>query len=1075
MADPVAVTRKPAPGPTGLSLSRDGDAIKAVWGNPVDGQWDTNSARWDHLDENWTFNASKNMSKTVIQSRSGGRHVTGDRIWVRDAGLHSESTVPYNRSKYHPLTSGRYLNSVSADIFAENAKGKTHIYSTFTFQGPRAPEFGDITLDSNTGDLSCDLETDEGKDAKERYDTMYCVTRQDSPSRGSYKTETVIEGWKSTTEKKITVRTSSISDVASVLPGEWVKVTFKAYSRGIKGNSGTVSKSYVVSQPAVASIKRISVSDLSSSGVVTVFISTNSSTYSQVDTVQLQVQDNSTAATPYAASQGNWTDVSGAVDNATCNGLSDAVGTLPDRGKHRWYRIKSTRGNSAPRYSEPVEAKQLFRDGYIVSDTALLIDSCTPGDDGTSAIVVLGWDNDDTNGTEVSWSDNEDAWYSSNQPTTYEVTWKDSSSQVSEKDNSATFVIRGLEEGKPYYVKARRYMETGNTKDYGPYVTADNTQYPITPVTRPSDVRLNAPDYVERGKDIEMTWTFEGTSRQTAWTLYRLDTHEVPVVESAESAESAESGQDEPSTQQVDTRVVVASGEDAAGSAIVPAEVIPSTESVRFVVSVTTGGEWSESSAVSVGIADAPSLVAVTDAKLMMQPLQLYATCSSPNAELICKVTSRGVSGELPCGEIEQANGDCVWSERLSPAWVINDEDGMYYTTATAPMGLELYDLAKYDLTVQAVDTETGMTSSEKSCEFLVQWAHQAVRCGSDSTVEVDESEFTATITPTPPQNALDTDVFDLYRVTADGPYLIAEGVPFGASVTDRYAPYGHVDSLAYRVSTRTADGDVDWGDIPYELDGRDLRLDWDDGDTVSLPWNVGMQDSYEKDFEERVHLDGSRSGYWNAGRSRKSSLSSEMVRLKDWSQADLLRKAGSYAGPLFVRTSDGCAFQANVDVDGIDSSYQSTVLSASISAAEVRLTEAFMVSPGDISFPEGEEPQPDTSEPTRQQILRWNGTAPQANQTFTLNEMPYGSVSVTLQTSVDAYGESWDVPATNVGDVVTLGTFGADLIAYISRVSQTTNPQFLLKAYYDISPAESGESSESSESSESTESGEGE
>ena len=161
-----------------------------------------------------------------------------------------------------------------------------------------------------------------------------------------------------------------------------------------------------------------------------------------------------------------------------------------------------------------------------------------------------------------------------------------------------------------------------------------------------------------------------------------------------------------------------------------------------------------------------------------------------------------------------------------------------------------------------------------------------------------------------------------------------------------------------------------------------------------------------------------------------------------------------SYPGPVFVRTADGCAYQANVDVDGIESSYGSSVMSASLKATEVQLTSDFMVASSDVSFPEGEEPQPDESLPERQQILAWGGDAPQASMQFTLYEEPHGNVAVTLQTNYDEYMEAWTVPATNVGTAVTLSEFGADLVAYIQMVSNTQSPQFLLKAHYDIEGA---------------------
>jgi hypothetical protein len=171
----------------------------------------------------------------------------------------------------------------------------------------------------------------------------------------------------------------------------------------------------------------------------------------------------------------------------------------------------------------------------------------------------------------------------------------------------------------------------------------------------------------------------------------------------------------------------------------------------------------------------------------------------------------------------------------------------------------------------------------------------------------------------------------------------------------DTFAPFSSGGELAYRLCTRTPDGDIDWTDIPYTLKSSGMRIDWD-GKHVELPYNVSISDSWEKGFELRQHLDGTQAGYWDAGASRKASLSTDVIKVESAEQRELLAALAKYAGACFVRTADGCAYPADVQVESYGVSYESGAVPVTISATEVALTDEHRIAPNDWEDEESAE-----------------------------------------------------------------------------------------------------------------------
>lgn len=988
----------------------------------------------------WIFQASKNMDENYKEVRLGATYPTADKLWVRDLGLSATShNQEYNRAKYHPVTADRLLTKVTASVlfydWTSNHPLSTQNKTTvsYTFKAPKAPEWGDFSYDSSNGSISCELRAPNGDEQQEWYDIEYYVTRKDYSNT---KERTVVKN-ATTKESTTTVTFDSINDAHRLPYDGWIDIRFYARARGLAGNSSWVSKLYTIAHPPRSVIKQITVNGANDpsniDGGIIILIDSKVNSYHPAETLELQRLANTPInSVAQARNSQNWQAVDNAVDDGTCSGFVDSLLSFElERGNHLWYRIKST-GSGYEEYGDPKKAEGADVFVNPVYNDVVKIDSLTPGEDSQSLKVVIGWDSDDSNGTEISWSEHGDAWQSTEQPSTYNVPdiWEDVDERgqpdpiVQEKQHSASLVIRGLSEGVAYYVKARRYFNDGDKTIYADaYATTSESTYPITITTALQKVYLLAPQYVSRGEGVRVSWTYDSDAEQKAWILYR---------------------------HAAETKTVIASGEDNLGSTALDKEVLEDIDEIVLSVSVSVGNEHVESEPSTVKVVDPPVLEAVTDSILKSQPMRFYAACDSSEVDLVAKVYSRGISSGTPDGEKVQTYGDVIWSSKLSPTWVLN-EDGRYYAVVALPEKLDFMNGGVYTLETTVVSTTSGVSSEMSEMTFEVDWAHQAHLPGPETSVSPNSTTMSALIYVDKPDNWQQGDVYDIYRVSNDSVDIIAEGQEYGTRARDNWAPFGKSVGLYYRIANRTKDGDVQWEDYVYDLYGYQLRFDWGAGEHVDLPYNLQLKSQYDKNYEMHTHLDGTTSGHWNPGFKKTDNFTTKLVRVEDNLVANQLRSLGEYPGPAFVRTPDGGAYQANVTVSGIDNNYDDLLLGITVKAERHSLTDMYRLQMNDVEVLE-EWVFPSTDEYTRSQILAWSTNLPVEGDVYTLNEEPSGEAfKVELSTSYDNYLEPWSIDATYSGTTVTLGEFGSALGTYLAQTQTSPDTQYMLKAYYNI------------------------
>lgn len=921
----------PTIGVKSLTIKRDGSTFKASWKVPGDLENKKKANHADNLIITWLLGIPGKDPKDYDKT-----HSINDTNDTTNINNYKTKSKTYTLNSFYPRkANGPKLSYITVKVHPTQGKTKGTKKSveseTFNLKPPKKPTISGWSINAETGEVSATITAVANHGIHDRYDTEWYFSAVNSTNNQELVATT--HGTFTGTTKTLTVDCSGYQSLAY---GQYIHITAKARNRGLAGNSGwAYATDYYLSFPALVTITGVSIPDKTATGKATVSITTNATTEHPITRVKLQKLTDvpyATDAEVAQADESEWSDT-GAVDNANCTALTTLVGGLAPEteGYWSWVRVLSWYAveNTLKRSSKPWRLDALHKPAPVASN-AIVIASAEPGEDGTTAVVDVAWQpsgtTDNSTATELSWSDQLDTWRSTDEPSTYQFEWEDGGSIVVDGTtylHHATVTIKGLDEGKPTYVRARRVRE-GDVTTYGAYTDPAS----IIPSVAPASVVLDVDRFVAAGSGVRFQWTFSGGSPQTAWQLVTSD------------------GQ------------VMAEGEDAAGSAEVDAARVAelaTNDTVSVAVSVSTGGAWVTSEYKDVTIVQPPTLQLAPVGTVTAQPMQLTITTDASEIRAMVTVTSDGISGQTPLGSVPQPQGDTIWSGSFEPPV----SSGA--ATLTLPDDVDLRDEGDYTVTVGVVDLSTGLASETASSTASVEWAHQApypdgaVTVTPIDTIDPDGARTRAVrIDMEPPTGSVATDVYDIYRLTADGATLIGQSWPLTSSVVDQYAPFGSGMELAYRIACRTADGDEAWTDVPYVLDGDVIRIDWPSG-PVELPYNLAIADGYGKDVSVSAYLDGQRDAHFNQGVSRSGKLSTDIIRLLNQRTVALVRDLARYAGTAFVRTPDGSAYEAVVQVT--DMSTTGAITAVTLDAQEVRLTDAHMLPPW-TSPPGDNEPE---------------------------------------------------------------------------------------------------------------------
>ena len=531
--------------------------------------------------------------------------------------------------------------------------------------------------------------------------------------------------------------------------------------------------------------------------------------------------------------------------------------------------------------------------------------SATPTSTKGTVRVTWAWSWTDADGAELSWADHEDAWESTNEPNTYDVT----------KLHSASWNISGLQTGIKWYIRVRLFQTTEDGKTYGAY----SSIIPVDLASAPNIPILTLPvGVITEDGQVTAQWVYsttDGTSQAFAEVAEVTVSNNQKVYTRIAQTQTAQhvtlsakqQGWQSGETHTLVCRVASASGIESDG--------------------------WSNE--VTIAIAD-PMTCSITSTSLETVSVPSYDQEGDPVTRSVLSLT------EMPLTVTVDGAGDygttMLTIVRAAPYHVDRPDETdfngfagetIYTFTQQGEAQItinrdnligHLDDGAAYSL-IATVQDGLGQSASD-SVDFEVHWDHQAET--PSATIQMDNQHRAVILTPVAPDGAAETDVCDIYRLSADRPQLIYEGATFGESYVDPYPAIGKRGG--HRFVTRTADGDyitaenrLAWYDTGSDQgDQLDLRcnlIDFEDGQ-AELTYNADLSNTWRKDFKETKYLGGSIQGDWNKAVSRTASLSVTAVADKDFDLIQTMRRLADFTGICHVRTKDGSSYPADVQVN---------------------------------------------------------------------------------------------------------------------------------------------------------------
>ena len=501
--------------------------------------------------------------------------------------------------------------------------------------------------------------------------------------------------------------------------------------------------------------------------------------------------------------------------------------------------------------------------------------------------VRVSWENNwaDASGIELSWSDNQYAWESTDQPEIFEI------------DNPylTNWRISGLETGKAWYVKVRAFVE-GDTKSYSPFsaLAAINlSSAPSIPTLALSQ------GIVPIGGNVTASWEYastDGTPQDEA-RIYSCVSGNYTLIATSQTQEYIDLNFSAAGSYQLCVEVVSASGQTSDKSSL---------------ISLTVADPLTCSMVSSL------QDVATTDDD--GDPVTIHALTELP---LTATVTGAGEGGTT---SLTITRTTAYYLERPDESELDGYEGETivsYTQTGSGQISIgyddligSLDDRGQYTLTATVTDN-IGQTASVSE-DFEVMWTHQALM--PQGEVIIDKENYAAIIKPIAPTGTAVGDVCDIYRLSSDKPSLVYKGADFGSKYVDPYPAMG--ENGGYRFVFRTSDGDYTTADniLAFYDNYEDSLMPTGTiinfgGEAVTLKYNLDASHSWEKGFVSEKFLDGAVKGYWNAGVSRSSSVSAVVVPLIEEDLISALRRLSEYEGKCHIRTPDGSSFPADVQV----------------------------------------------------------------------------------------------------------------------------------------------------------------
>ena len=576
-------------------------------------------------------------------------------------------------------------------------------------------------------------------------------------------------------------------------------------------------------------------------------------------------------------------------------------------------------------------SSKVVSDGDIPkAPTDVRLDSDSKGN------VTVEWDNTwgGANNIELSWSDYEFAWESTDEPSSYQIT----------DANAARWRISNLELGTKWWIRLRYIKNTEESEIYSPW----STPISIVPRSAPNIPVLNTTKSVVKiDEEFGLNWSYtsDDGSDQKSYSI-------VPVTVDGNGDVTAYGSPVKQGGSETETTLTPGNFEWVENSdnyvcIMVTSEYdLSSGWSKPVKISVAKELTLSDISAQGGTSLEARTEDGVVNYYLTEMPLTITYTCST-NECTATAVIERADNYRVDRPdetEYSGQEGEAVAYQQMTGYGTMSID---YDPNNTNVFG-NLDDTAKYILRF-AVEDKYGQRvvfNDEDGLEFTVDWEHQAaVPKGTAeiiTSVEVNPTTherancLVSKITPILPDQESwgendgpeEGDVCDIYRLSADRPQLIVKNGSFGTAYVDPYPTIGKYGG--HRIVYKTVNNDYITSN--YVFAWKDLGES--EGDVIRTPYNiinfgeyelrflynVQLSSSWNKDFKETKYLGGHVQGDWNPAVSRTGTVSTVVLRDEDLvdneiSSVELFRRLADYAGVCHVRTIDGSSYSADVQV----------------------------------------------------------------------------------------------------------------------------------------------------------------
>ena len=685
---------------------------------------------------------------------------------------------------------------------------------------------------------------------------------------------------------------------------------------------------------------------------------------------------------------GESTIVKGTIGIVTGTGEQNKVFNLPDWGNEKisiglqtiigLYTPKTLSAEGVTYFTlyKTMESDIVWDEGVPQAPSNI---TATAIEDRMSIEVTWDWPWTQADTTELSWADHEDAWESTDEPSTYMLS----------SIHTGRWRIAGLSVGT-WYVRLRLIKTTDDGYIYGLYSDIIPVKLAAQPLI-PSMTIL--PPAVSVDDTFKCTWAYsavDGTQQQQAEICEcEVEDKYTEIEEPDPEANPKELKWyelvDESYILTEDTSIV--SGKtyytyetNGVKSYGLPIAQANSAQSMTFSVKdlgwqagtkhylcvrvTSTAGEqsanWSEPALIDI----VEPLVVTIDSVTPSENFAEYTyeidevtgdtKTTMALKELPITVTASGVQDDGTMefsilrdadyhidrpdeNDLEGYEDEVIASQIIDGSGSVTFDSMIFNQTTqeweAGNLIRPLDDTARYRIEVTGRDTY-GQVASATPIKFEVHWTHQAIEPEAD--IEIDEENYVAYITPAMPASGyVAGDTCDIYRLSIDKPQLIVEGAKFGTKYVDPYPTLGKYGG--HRIVYKTKNGDYklpkpsqgaeDDGDFAmadFEKDEGDFLdvfaviIDFGD-DRVILPFDISLSHTWNKDFTETKYLGGSVIGDWNPAVSRTGSIETRVLlddrKPDELTTIEALRRLAVYSGVCHVRTPDGSTFAADVEV----------------------------------------------------------------------------------------------------------------------------------------------------------------